>query len=181
MSAVDTFWSTLPGDRPYREALLTGIDRLPASSGGIVVIVGEDIEKSAAFLGERLAVRGYPVGLHVLDHVRDDEAREEFWSGVARKLKPGGVELRSWAGADVDRFRTGEVDMVWINCRKPVHVAEQAELWLPKIRAGGNIGGTNYQDYHTRQALLRVWDRGNIQLGTYRDRNAGLEYWRFWG
>lgn len=180
MSGIDTFWAGEPGERPYREALLGGIQRLPEAPGGIVVMVGEGLEKSVAFIGERLAVRNFPVGLHVVDHSREEAERDDYWVNVARKLKPGGVELRWWGGPDVDRFRIGEVDMCWLMLQRPVHIAEQAELWLPKVRAGGHLGGTGYSDHATRQALLRVWDKGNVQLGTYRDRYAGAEYWRFW-
>lgn len=136
----------------FRNAYDRLLDALPTDRPSVWVEVGVFHGCSLAWLGVETVNRGMPLTIHGVDSfagwpgvAQGDLLRASFWANITPVAEALGDRFHVHDCPSVDaatRFPDASLDVVWIDADHSYEGAKaDIAAWLPKVRAGGVIGG----------------------------------------
>jgi hypothetical protein len=151
-----------------------------AVPGAVFVEVGCWKGRSAAFLGVEILRSGKPIALHCVDHFKgsDEEAhradpslnslRAMFETNMAPCVAAG-LDLTVHAATSAEAaatFADGSVDFLWLDAgHDHDSVASDIAAWLPKVKAGGVLGGDDWPMDGVARAVREALGAGVMLRG----------------
>ena len=169
---MDHFYGEIEGWCDYEDIYRMAIDT--ASNGAVFVEIGAWKGKSAAYAGVEIINSGKDITLHLVDHFKgSDEHRnvgsvwyesrltedpEWLYNTCVKNTEPvsGVVKIiRKTSAQAAKGFKANSVDFVFIDGSHDYDsVCVDIEIWLPKVKPGGMIGGHDYTTHETvREAV----------------------------
>jgi predicted O-methyltransferase YrrM len=149
----------------FDDSVRPGFDRmlaaLPSDRASTFVQVGTWVGRATSYVGVEIMNSGKPAPLVAVDHFKgsaeiDRDARlpgvpmsrANFLANTAPLVDALGDRFRlivSDSAEAAGQFEDGSVDAVWIDAAHGYElVAKDIEAWTPKVRAGGLMGGDDF-------------------------------------
>jgi hypothetical protein len=157
------YWPTVDGW--FNQSVRPGFDRLlaslPADRPSTLVQIGTWVGRATAYLGVEIVNSGKPVTLVAVDHFqgsaeidhhpravnvpRSEALFRANTAPLATALGDRFEILVSDSAAAAILFADGSVDAVWIDGAHSYDLVKRdLDAWIPKIRAGGVMGGDDF-------------------------------------
>jgi hypothetical protein len=157
------YWETVDGW--FNHSVRAGFDQLlaslPADRPSTVVQLGTWVGRATAYLGVEIVNSGKPVTLVAVDHFqgsaeidhhprRQDVGQSEmrFRANTAPLAAALGARFQilvSDSAAAAAEFADQSVDAVWVDAAHRYElVCQDLDAWIPKVRAGGVMGGDDF-------------------------------------
>jgi cephalosporin hydroxylase len=183
MSDFISGWEKIQGWTNFAQAYRTIVRRLPANRPSTFVEVGTWKGRSFAMLGELVVRSGKPITIVGVDTFKgsDEDAhrndpdisnlRQLFDRNLAPVKAALGermrvLEMSSIAAAAM--FTDRSVDAVWLDGGHEYEdVRDDIKAWLPKLVAGGYLGGDDYEWVGVRQAVDEAFGERALVAGMY--------------
>ena len=149
-----------------------------AGDGAQFVEVGCWKGRSSAFVGVEILRSGKRVTLHCVDHFRgSDEAAHHcdpelpvlraVFEGNMKPCVDAGLDLRLHAVGSTEAaavFGDATLDFVWLDAGHDyASVKADIEVWLPKVKAGGVLGGDDWSMYGVARAVQEALGRVTLR------------------
>lgn len=181
------FHMTLDGHFWYRSAAQQLLDALPTDRPTAYVEVGVFKGQSLAWLGIEIANRGLQTTLHAVDNfvgwqgvLQGVKLRAAFDENIKPVREALGDRLQVHAMASLDaakQFPSGSLDVVWLDADHS-YEAVKADIaaWSPKLRAGGTIGGDDWEMGGVKKAVEEAFP-GQFTLGSGERLGKPWTWW----
>ena len=168
---MNHYYQTIQGWFDYEEVIRLAIDK--ATDGAKFVEIGAWKGKSAAFAGVEILNSGKDITYYAVDHFLGSEEHRNpvsphyDYASISGDLKAQylvNIEpvksvvktLDMQSGEASKKFKKQSVDFVYIDGSHDYDsVCVDIEIWLPKLKPGGMIGG---HDYTTHQGVREAVD-----------------------
>jgi|GEM_PF-2197004 predicted O-methyltransferase YrrM len=143
--------------------------------------------QSAAYMGVEILNSGKDIAFHCVDHFQgsDEDAHKNdpevrnLKAVFEENMKPcvqAGLDLTvhtSDSEKAASKFKDGSIDFVWLDAGHDYHtVKRDIVAWLPKVKAGGIIGGDDYPMKGVGDAVREVLGV-EVNISEY----DGWKYW----
>ena len=167
---MNHYYQTIQGWFDYEEVIRLAIDK--ATDGAKFVEIGAWKGKSAAFAGVEILNSGKDITYYAVDHFLGSEEHRNpvsphyDYASISGDLKAQylvNIEpvksvvktLDMQSGEASKKFKKASLDFVYIDgSHDYVSVCVDIEIWLPKLKPGGMIGGHDYTTHETvREAV----------------------------
>ena len=167
---MNHYYQTIQGWFDYEEVIRLAIDK--ATDGAKFVEIGAWKGKSAAFAGVEILNSGKDITYYAVDHFLGSEEHRNpvsphyDYASISGDLKAQylvNIEpvksvvktLDMQSGEASKKFKKQSLDFVYIDGSHDYDsVCVDIEIWLPKLKPGGMIGGHDYTTHETvREAV----------------------------
>jgi hypothetical protein len=178
---MNHYYQNIHGWFDYEEVFKLAIDK--AENGAKFVEIGAWKGKSTAFAGVEIINSGKDITFYAVDHfLGSEEHRNPVSDFYDFKCKSG--ELRTEYHANIEpvksvvktydmtsaqaskMFKKASVDFIFLDGSHDFDsVCNDIEIWLPKLKPGGMIGGHDYTTHPTvKQAVDSYFSDYQLQI-----------------
>ena len=170
---MEHFYQNIPNWFDYPELYATAVKNAP--SGARFVEVGVWKGGSAAFMGVEIVNSGKFITFDAIDTFEGSKEHgdiENFYEETKQNLKPL-IDLRivnlikGHSQEVVKNYADNSIDFVFIDASHEYEdVKRDLELWLPKVKQGGALGGHDYDPIWSGvvRAVNEMLGENNIQV-----------------